>query len=228
MPGKSICAKAPAVALSRAYAYNTRTIILVMEDCKNKPLTPRQEAFCNKYLETGNASEAYRYAYTTDRMKPETINNSGYKLLQKGEIKARLAYLRENLAEAAGISALKVVRELERIAFADATAIRTDWGNLKSFEELTAEEKSIIKDIDVKVRCTTTASGNDIVETTTRISMHDKLKAIETLSQMLGYNKPIKVEADVKSENKTTLSLGNMKPEDIAYFVAEIQEKDNK
>lgn len=199
-----------------------------MGEVTNKPLTPRQEAFCNKYLETGNASEAYRYAYSTDRMKPETINNSGYKLLQKGEIRARIAYLRDNLAEAAGISALKVVRELERIAFADATAIRSDWGNLKNFEELTAEEKSIIKDIDVKVRCTTTASGNDIVETTTRISMHDKLKALESLSQMLGYNKPIKVEADVKSENKTTLSLGNMTPEDIAYFVAEIQEKESK
>lgn len=199
-----------------------------MEGVMSKPLTPRQEAFCNKYLETGNASEAYRYAYSTDRMKPETINNAAYKLLQKGEIRARIAYLRDNLAEAAGISALKVVRELERIAFADATAIRSDWGNLKNFEELTAEEKSIIKDIDVKVRCTTTASGNDIVETTTRISMHDKLKAIETLSQMLGYNKPIKVEADVKSENKTTLSLGNMTPEDIAYFVAEIQEKASK
>ena len=199
-----------------------------MEEFISKPLTPRQEAFCNKYLETGNASEAYRYAYTTDRMKPETINNSGYKLLQKGEIKARLAYLRDNLAEAAGISALKVVRELERIAFADATAIRTNWGDLKSFDELTAEERSIIKDIDVKVRRTTTASDNDIVETTTRISMHDKLKALESLSQMLGYNKPIKVEADVKSENKTTLSLGNMTPEDIAYFVAEIQEKESK
>lgn len=199
-----------------------------MGEVTNKPLTPRQEAFCNKYLETGNASEAYRYAYSTDRMKPETINNSGYKLLQKGEIRARIAYLRDNLAEAAGISALKVVRELERIAFADATAIRSDWGNLKNFEELTAEEKSIIKDIDVKVRCTTTASGNDIVETTTRISMHDKLKALESLSQMLGYNKPIKVEADIKSENKTALSLGNMTPEDIAYFVAEIQEKESK
>ena len=192
----------------------------------SKPLTPRQEAFCNKYLETGNASEAYRYAYSTDRMKPETINNAAYKLLQKGEIRARLAYLRENLAEAAGISALKVVRELERIAFADPTVIRTDWGTLKSFEELTTEEKSIIKDIDVKVRCTTTASGNDIVETTTRISMHDKLKAIETLSQMLGYNKPIKVEADVKSENKTVVSFGDMSPEDIAYFVAEVQKNE--
>ena len=199
-----------------------------MEDCKNKPLTPRQEAFCNKYLETGNASEAYRYAYTTDKMKPETINNSGYKLLQKGEIKARLAYLRDNLAEAAGISALKVVRELERIAFADATAIRTDWGNLKSFEELTAEEKSIIKDIDVKVRCTTTASGNDIVETTTRISMHDKLKALESLSQMLGYNKPIKVEADIKSENKTKISFGNMTAEQFAICLADLKEQEER
>ena len=197
-----------------------------MEGVMSKPLTPRQEAFCNKYLEKGNASEAYRYAYSTDRMKPETINNAAYKLLQKGEIRARLAYLRENLAEAAGISALKVVRELERIAFADPTVIRIDWGTLKSFEELTAEEKSIIKDIDVKVRCTTTASGNDIVETTTRISMHDKLKAIETLSQMLGYNKPIKVEADVKSENKTVVSFGDMSPEDIAYFVAKVQKNE--
>lgn len=199
-----------------------------MEEVISKPLTPRQEAFCNKYLETGNASEAYRYAYSTDRMKPETINNSGYKLLQKGEIRARIAYLRDNLAEAAGISALKVVRELERIAFADATAIRSDWGNLKNFEELTAEEKSIIKDIDVKVRCTTTASGNDIVETTTRISMHDKLKALESLSQMLGYNKPIKVEADIKSENKTKISFGNMTPEQFAICLADLKEQEGR
>lgn len=199
-----------------------------MEDCKNKPLTPRQEAFCNKYLETGNASEAYRYAYSTDRMKPETINNAAYKLLQKGEIRARLAYLRENLAEAAGISALKVVRELERIAFADPTVIRTDWGTLKSFEGLTAEEKSIIKDIDVKVRCTTTASGNEIVETTTRISMHDKLKALESLAQMLGYNKPIKVEADIKSENKTKISFGNMTAEQFAICLADLKEQEER
>jgi phage terminase small subunit len=26
-------------------------------------LTIKQEKFCNKYLECGNASEAYRYAY---------------------------------------------------------------------------------------------------------------------------------------------------------------------
>ena len=195
---------------------------------KDKHLTPTQEAFGNKYLETGNASEAYRHAYSTDRMKPETINNSGYKLLQKGEIRARIAYLRDNLAEAAGISALKVVRELERIAFADATAIRSDWHNLKNFDELTAEEKSVIKDIDVKVRCTTTSSGNDIVETTTRISMHDKLKALESLSQMLGYNKPVKIEADVKTENKTSISFGNMTAEQFAICLADIKEQEQR
>ena len=35
-------------------------------------LTPKQEAFCLAYMETGNASEAYRRAYDADNMKPAT------------------------------------------------------------------------------------------------------------------------------------------------------------
>ena len=189
---------------------------------KTKQCTMRQEAFCNKYLETGNASEAYRYAYNAEKMKPETIYNSGYKLLQKGEVKARLAYLRENLAEASGISALKIVRELEKIAFSDATSIRIDWQNLKNFDELTPEEKAVIKDIDVKVKCTTTQSGNDITEVTTKISMHDKIKALESLSQMLGFNKPIKVEADVKlpqfNDNRTNAEVARIFAERMKLY----------
>ncbi|MGU9998175.1 terminase small subunit, partial [Bordetella avium] len=37
-------------------------------------LTPKQEAFALAYVETGNASEAYRRAYSAERMKPETVN----------------------------------------------------------------------------------------------------------------------------------------------------------
>lgn len=53
-------------------------------------------------------------------------------------------------------------------------------------------------------------------------------KATEEIVSRLWGKPKATVEAEVKSENKTTLSLGNMKPEDIAYFVAEIQDKDNK
>jgi phage terminase small subunit len=37
-------------------------------------LTVKQENFCLAYMETGNASEAYRRAYNAGKMKPAVIN----------------------------------------------------------------------------------------------------------------------------------------------------------
>ena len=62
-------------------------------------LTQRQEDFCLAYIESANASEAYRKVYSTKRMKPETVNNSAFKMLQKGDIAARIASIRESAAE---------------------------------------------------------------------------------------------------------------------------------
>lgn len=39
----------------------------------DKALTPKQEAYCQKYLESGNASDAYRHADEVGNMLPETI-----------------------------------------------------------------------------------------------------------------------------------------------------------
>jgi len=76
-------------------------------------MTPKQEAFCLAYIETGNASEAYRRAYNAENMKPETVNNKGYELLQKGEIRARLAELREPILERHGDTVDSLLVELE-------------------------------------------------------------------------------------------------------------------
>jgi len=56
-------------------------------------LTPKQDGFCQSYIETGNASEAYRLHYSVDKMKDATVNNTAYKLLNKGEIRARIETL---------------------------------------------------------------------------------------------------------------------------------------
>ena len=56
-------------------------------------LTPKQEAFCQTYIETGNASEAYRQAYDAENMKPETVNRKAKELLDNGKIAARLEAL---------------------------------------------------------------------------------------------------------------------------------------
>jgi len=53
-------------------------------------LTPKQERFCISYVETGNASEAYRQAYNTDNMKPESVNRKAKELIDIGKITARV------------------------------------------------------------------------------------------------------------------------------------------
>lgn len=80
-------------------------------------LTAKQEGFCLAYLETGNASEAYRRAYDAENMKPETVNKRASELLDNGAIAGRLAELRGPVVKAAQMTleahleALKVLRD---------------------------------------------------------------------------------------------------------------------
>ena len=67
-------------------------------------LTHKQEKFCLAYIETGNASEAYRQSYNTSKMKPESINESASRLLADVKIAARLEQLREPVRERAQIT----------------------------------------------------------------------------------------------------------------------------
>jgi len=51
-------------------------------------LTLKQESFCQKYIETGNASEAYRLSYDAENMKTSTINRRASELMANGKITA--------------------------------------------------------------------------------------------------------------------------------------------
>jgi phage terminase small subunit len=76
-------------------------------------LTPKQEAFVLAYVETGNASEAYRRCYDASGMKPESINRKAKELLDNGKIAARLAELRANVIERHQMTVDDIIRELE-------------------------------------------------------------------------------------------------------------------
>jgi hypothetical protein len=79
-----------------------------------RPLTPKQEAFCLAYIETSNASEAYRQAYDCQRMKPESINRKAKDLLDNGKITARLAELRQPIMDRHSITVDSLLIELEQ------------------------------------------------------------------------------------------------------------------
>jgi phage terminase small subunit len=56
-------------------------------------LTPKQERFAQKYIELGNASEAYRLSYDAKKMKPEVIHVKACELLKDGKVAVRVAEL---------------------------------------------------------------------------------------------------------------------------------------
>jgi phage terminase small subunit len=78
-------------------------------------LTPKQEAFCLTYVETGNASESYRQAYNAEKMKPETVAKRASELMQDGEVAGRIRELRADAAEAAKVTLEGHLRDLKAI-----------------------------------------------------------------------------------------------------------------
>ena len=99
-------------------------------------LTAKQEAFCLAYLETGNASKAYRQVYKSDRMKSTTIARKAHHLMENGKIGARLDELRAPVRERAQLtleSHLQRLKDLSEAAeckgqFAAAIAAETNRG----------------------------------------------------------------------------------------------------
>jgi phage terminase small subunit len=88
-------------------------------------LTPKQEAFCLAYMETGNASEAYRRAYDAGGMKAETINRNAKALTDNSKVATRLSELRAIAQERAMVTVESLTFELEearQLALREATA----------------------------------------------------------------------------------------------------------
>lgn len=77
-------------------------------------ITPKQEAFALAYVETGNASEAYRRAYDAGNMKPESINRKAKELLDNGKIAARVDALRAEHVERHKFTVDNMIAQLDQ------------------------------------------------------------------------------------------------------------------
>lgn len=78
-------------------------------------LTQKQENFCLAYIETGNASDAYRKAYPGTRMSDKTLNEAASRLLKNSKVVARLEELRKPVTESAQITLEQHLSKLEEL-----------------------------------------------------------------------------------------------------------------
>lgn len=71
-------------------------------------LTVKQEAFVRAFLESGNASKAYRTAYNAENMKDNAIHVSASQLLANPKIAIRVKEARESSAKRHDITIAKL------------------------------------------------------------------------------------------------------------------------
>jgi len=76
-------------------------------------LTIKQERFCMVYVETGNASEAYRQAYNAENMKEASINVNACKLLTDAKIAPRIKELKSGHVKRHELTIDDLVKQLE-------------------------------------------------------------------------------------------------------------------
>ena len=173
------------------------------ENNKSLELTSKEERFCYQYVLHLNATKACILAGYSEK----TAYAAGSRLLRNVKIQERIQYLKENLAETAEISSLRVLKEHEKIAFVDAGQLRDGWLSLKDFEDLTDEQKSVIQEITTRQ----TKYGDEV-----KIKLYDKQKSLDSINRMCGFDAPTKTEITGKDGK------------DFAPFKVEVIDKQTK
>ena len=158
---------------------------------KESPLTEANKVFCREYIFDWNGSRAYRAAYPNISEDNARIRASV--LLTNINIKEYIKLIQEDLERVAGISRLKVVNEHIKLAFSSIANLHNTWIERKDFEELTEDQKACIAEISTQTK--TIKRGDDLVDVEfVKIKLYDKQKSLDSISKMLGYNEPEKID----------------------------------
>lgn len=149
-----------------------------------KPLTEKEEAFCQQYLIDFNGARAAREAgYSTDSARAIAAEN-----LTKPHITARILELRAEMGKQFNITRERIAQEYARIAFGDIRKIFKEDGSLLLPFEWDDDTAAAIAGIDTDELKT---DGLPI-GVTRKVKLSDKRAALDSLVKLMGYAAPVK------------------------------------
>jgi len=169
-------------------------------DDKAAKLTEKQRRFCERYCVVWNAAKAAREAGYSEKAAKET----GSDLLTKANIQAYIDEIKANAAEFAGVSMLRNLQELSKIAYTSAADLRQSWHGLKEWDEISEEAKASISEVVTVSKVLRRVGGGDDSEDensgmmqtleTVKVKQHSKIQAIAEINRIMGYNAPKQIE----------------------------------
>ena len=165
--------------------------------CMSNELSIKQEKFCNYYLESGNASEAYRRAFSCSKMAEKTIWEKASILLSKDKVRARVEQLRSELQRRSDITkdeAVGILADIARANIVDALVVRKS----QDFVTILVGDISNLP-LNIQRSILSVKSSDKGYE----VKLYNKIDAIEKLSKLLGWDAPVKQEVSSMYPNYT-------------------------
>lgn len=148
-------------------------------------LTPKQEAFCQAYVRLGDKSAAYREAYDTSKMAPETVNNSAYKLFDNGEITARIEALQQDIKRRNDVTIDEVVKTLALMLRFDISQLYDENGRMKNIHDIPLEARLMIQELNTE-ELYSGGREKELIGFGKKVKTYSKTDAIEKLMKHLG------------------------------------------
>lgn len=164
-------------------------------------LTPKREAFALKYVESGNASAAYRHAFNAENSSEKTVWQAASRLLADPKVAARVAELQEMHRKRHCVTVDRVLQEYAKLAFLDIRRAFDEEGNLKPIHELDDDTAAAISGIEVEIRKVQGESDEEMegqphggalkrqhgaIARLHKIKLSDKRAALDSLARHLG------------------------------------------
>lgn len=147
----------------------------------SRELTAKEERFCYEYCIDFNATKAAIRAGYSEK----SAASIGAENLRKPHLRKKIKEMQDNLAETAGISALKIIKEHEKIAFLNSGKLRDTWMALTEYDLLTDDEKSCIQEVSTKMGM----FGESV-----KVKFYSKIDSLKELADIFGIKAPSKTE----------------------------------
>lgn len=145
-------------------------------------LSIKQEKFCNYYVESGNASDAYRRAYSCKGKSDNTIWVESSRLANNPKIALRISELRSEMQRRSDITkdeAVGILADIARANIVDALEIKSN----EMFTTIVVRDVATLP-ISVQRAILSVKSTDKGYE----LKLYNKIDAIEKLSKLLGWD----------------------------------------
>lgn len=145
-------------------------------------LSIKQEKFCNYYVESGNASDAYRRAYSCEGKSDNTIWVESSRLANNPKVALRISELRSEMQRRSDITkdeAVGILADIARANIVDALEIKSN----EMFTTIVVRDVATLP-ISVQRAILSVKSTDKGYE----LKLYNKIDAIEKLSKLLGWD----------------------------------------